>query len=80
MTAASTTEQPGGLGVQGSYHWVMTVAMPGRASTTGYGTTTPPPGTTRHDVFIAIKDGIVKRYPELRGADVVFFALEPNQL
>ncbi|MFF3748590.1 hypothetical protein [Streptomyces kronopolitis] len=65
---------------QGSHHWVMTVELPGRVMQTLYSTYTPPAGATRHDVFLAIKNDIARQSPEMARANVVFFALEPNQL
>ncbi|MFG2861573.1 hypothetical protein [Streptomyces sioyaensis] len=65
---------------QGTHHWVITVELPGRAMETLYGTFTPPAGATRHDVFLAIKNDIAQQSPEMARANVVFFALEPNQL
>ncbi|MEU1312186.1 hypothetical protein ABZ419_25270 [Streptomyces cinnamoneus] len=65
---------------QGSHHWVMTVELPGHMTYSTYGTWTPPAGATRHDVFMAIKEQISKNNPELASANVMFFALEPNQL
>ncbi|MFH9870955.1 hypothetical protein ACH4NT_33385 [Streptomyces lydicus] len=65
---------------QGSHHWVITLEKPGRVSGSWYGAYTPPTGATRHDVFKVLKSGIEAENPELAGATVVFFALEPNQL
>lgn len=65
---------------QGTHHWVMTVELPGRAMQTLYSTYTPPAGATRQDVFLAIKGDIARQSPEMAHANVVFFALEPNQL
>ncbi|MFI0736838.1 hypothetical protein ACH4PU_01835 [Streptomyces sp. NPDC021100] len=65
---------------QGSHHWIITLELPGRSSVTGSGTWTPPAGSTRHDVFTAIKSDITRQHPGLTTANVVFFALEPNQL
>ncbi|MFH8891246.1 hypothetical protein ACWGHM_04400 [Streptomyces sp. NPDC054904] len=65
---------------QGSHHWVMTLELPGRAMQTTFGTWTPPQGATRHDAFMAIKANVATQQPEMERANVVFFALEPNQL
>ncbi|MGW4687694.1 hypothetical protein ACWEPM_22725 [Streptomyces sp. NPDC004244] len=65
---------------QGSYQWILTLDLPGRAAATQYGTWNPHPGETRLDVFLAIKQEITRRHPELSGAVVSFFSLEPNQL
>ncbi|MGW9079677.1 hypothetical protein [Streptomyces kronopolitis] len=65
---------------QGTHHWVISLELPGRAMGTRYGTFTPPAGATRQDVFLAIKNDIARQSPEMAHANVVFFALEPNQL
>ncbi|WP_407552735.1 hypothetical protein QOM21_22775 [Streptomyces sp. Pv4-95] len=65
---------------QGTHQWVITVELPGRAMETFYGTYTPPAGATRHDVFLGIKGDIALKSPDMARANVVFFALEPNQL
>ncbi|MFJ4781684.1 hypothetical protein [Streptomyces sp. NPDC088762] len=65
---------------QGSHHWVMTLELPGRMAATQYGTFTPPPGSTRHDVFMGIRAEITRQHPELSHANVMYFALEPNAL
>ncbi|MGW7194987.1 hypothetical protein [Streptomyces chryseus] len=72
-TSSATTSQ-------GSHHWVMTVALPGRMAMTASGTFTPPAGWTRHDMFKAIQADVARENPELETANVMFFALEPNQL
>ncbi|GGR40841.1 hypothetical protein [Streptomyces netropsis] len=65
---------------QGSHHWIITLELPGRLTSSLYGTWTPPAGATRHDVFTAIKNHITSANPDLTGANTMFFALEPNQL
>ncbi|SEE97269.1 hypothetical protein SAMN05428954_4898 [Streptomyces sp. 2112.3] len=80
MTTQATQTTSPTAKPQGSHHWVMTVELPGRAMNTRYGTWTPPQGATRHDVFLAIKTDIARNNPEMATANVVFFALEPNQL
>ncbi|GAA5615648.1 hypothetical protein CP981_17540 [Streptomyces platensis] len=65
---------------QGTHQWVITLEKPGRVSGSWYGAYTPPAGATRHDVFTVLKSGIEAENPELAGATVIFFALEPNQL
>ncbi|RST19342.1 hypothetical protein E2C00_08485 [Streptomyces sp. WAC05374] len=75
-----TTQNSQSVPPQGSHHYVMTVELPGRAMQTLSGTWTPPQGATRHDVFSAIKADIGRQDPEMGGANVVFFSLEPNHL
>ncbi|UQX00905.1 hypothetical protein [Streptomyces sp. RerS4] len=65
---------------QGSHMWVLTLEMPGRAMTTQYGTWTPPAGSSRFDVFMAIRGHVAAQQPEMAGANTIFFSLEPNQL
>lgn len=36
--------------------------------------------STRHDVFVAIRQHVTSRFPDQERATVAFFALEPNQL
>jgi hypothetical protein len=65
---------------QGSYHWIITLELPGRASSTNSGSYTPPSGATRQDAFECITALVHEQHPEMRGANVMYFALEPNQL
>lgn len=65
---------------QGSHHWVMTLELPGYATTTRNGTWTPPPGTTRHDAFAAIRNAITADHSHMAEANVMFFAFELNQI
>lgn len=65
---------------QGSHQWILTLELPGRCTTTQYGTWTPPAGATRQDVFVALREHIVAERPELSRANTVFFSLERNQL
>ncbi|MFF0729934.1 hypothetical protein [Streptomyces sp. NPDC004134] len=65
---------------QGSHHWVITLEIPGRLTSTYGGTYTPPPGATRSDVYQAIRGDITRQKPELARANVMFFALESNRL
>ncbi|MDH2388292.1 hypothetical protein QCN29_05710 [Streptomyces sp. HNM0663] len=65
---------------QGSHHYVLTLELPGRMSSTWYGTFTPTPGASRHDVFTALRNQIGEQNPELSTGNVVFFSLEPNRL
>ncbi|MBM4794607.1 hypothetical protein HXP44_21710 [Streptomyces sioyaensis] len=75
MTSQNQTIQQ-----QGTHQWVITLEKPGLASGSWYGVYTPPVGATRHDVFKVLKSGIEAENPELAGATVIFFALEPNTL
>ncbi|WP_326806681.1 hypothetical protein OHB04_02485 [Streptomyces sp. NBC_01775] len=63
-----------------SYHWVLTLEVPGVSRSTDQGTYTPPEGSTRQDAYLAIKTDVERRRPLLAGGLVVFFSLEPDQL
>lgn len=65
---------------QGSHHWVMTLAIPGRLSSTMHGTITPRSGATRQDTFEELREELTRQDASLERANVMFFALEPNQL
>ncbi|ARZ68739.1 hypothetical protein SMD11_3095 [Streptomyces albireticuli] len=80
MTTQTSPSGARSVQPQGSYHWIMTVELPGRMAKTLYGTWSPPAGASRHDVFMAIKQEMAADDPELGRANVMFFALEPNQL
>ncbi|MGS2588465.1 hypothetical protein [Streptomyces hebeiensis] len=77
---SSQTEQTAAPAVrrQGTHHYVLTLDLPGRVAGTWYGTYTPAPGATRHDVFMALQEQARRDNPELARANVVFFALERN--
>lgn len=75
-----TAQANRGSAPQGSHHWVMTLEVPGRMTVTQSGTWNPAPGSTRHDVFTAIRHELASRNVGLGNANVMFFALEPNQL
>ncbi|MFJ8211855.1 hypothetical protein [Streptomyces sp. NPDC096033] len=77
-TAPSVTDTQ--AAPQGSHMWVLTLGMPGGAQTTAGGTWTPPAGATRYDVFVALRNHVVARHPQMASANCVFFSLEPNQL
>ncbi|WP_053627370.1 hypothetical protein [Streptomyces sp. XY511] len=79
MTTPNTPPPPDAA-TQGSHQWILTLELPGRAAATQYGTWNPHPGSTRHDVFVAIRQHVTNRFPDLERATVAFFALEPNQL
>ncbi|GGU68961.1 hypothetical protein [Streptomyces lavendofoliae] len=65
---------------QGSHHYVLTLELPGRMSSTWSGTITPHPGASRHDVYMALRNQIGDQNSELSRGNVVFFSLEPNRL
>ncbi|WP_371529541.1 hypothetical protein OG302_29485 [Streptomyces sp. NBC_01283] len=79
---SARTEQPTETAIQpqGSHHWVVTLEIPGRLTSTQSSTFTPPQGWTRRDAFAAIRDELARDNPDLARANVTFFALEPNQL
>ncbi|MFJ8298716.1 hypothetical protein ACIQ9R_22890 [Streptomyces sp. NPDC094447] len=65
---------------QGTHHYVLTLDLPGRMATTWTGTLTPGTTDTRHDIYALLRRHITAEIPEYARANVVFFALEPNQL
>ncbi|MFJ8298668.1 hypothetical protein ACIQ9R_22640 [Streptomyces sp. NPDC094447] len=65
---------------QGTHHYVLTLDLPGRMATTWTGTLTPGTTDTRHDIYAFLRRHITAELPEYGRANVVFFALEPNQL
>ncbi|MFE6714874.1 hypothetical protein [Streptomyces sp. NPDC057695] len=74
---ASTTQS---TAPQGTHHYVLTLDLPGRMATTWTGTLTPGTTDTRHDIYGLLRRHITAEIPEYSRANVVFFALEPNQL
>ncbi|MFJ9799845.1 hypothetical protein [Streptomyces sp. NPDC101145] len=65
---------------EGTHHWVITLEIPGRAAFTQDGTYTPRPGETRSGALHALLNSITEQKPHLRGANITFFSIEPNQL
>lgn len=83
MDTQTYQQAPAPAPSQGSHHWVITLEAPhgtGKAAHTSQGTLTPAPGYTRANAFTDIYTALVDRNPQLRGANVVFFTLEPNAL
>ncbi|MEU8979033.1 hypothetical protein [Streptomyces sp. NPDC048309] len=75
-----STVHPTGAAGPGSLFWVLSVDKPGLVSTTRSGTYNPRPGATREDAYEEIYTEVTASHPALRGATVLFFSLEPNQL
>lgn len=69
---------------QGTHHYVITLEKPIRpgvcANASFAGTITPRPDATRIDIYQELYQNSINRHPELDGASVLFFSLEPNQL
>lgn len=65
---------------QGSHFFLITLDLPGRASFTTYGTFTPPPGATRQDVYLHLREFVTRDESSMRRANVSYFLLESNQL
>ncbi|WP_061445104.1 MULTISPECIES: hypothetical protein [Streptomyces] len=59
---------------------MLTLDKPGQCTITQEGTCTPPSGATRQDMYRLIYDTVTAQDPDLSGAAVGFFFLEPNQL
>ncbi|MBY8888045.1 hypothetical protein K7472_24855 [Streptomyces sp. PTM05] len=75
-TQATTPSDPAS---QGTHQYVITLEIPGSVSGTYFGTCSPV-DSTRHDVFTDLRRQIALDNPDLARGNVVFFALEPNQL
>ncbi|MYS46063.1 hypothetical protein GTY23_33695 [Streptomyces sp. SID5998] len=80
MTTQTTTDTGRAQQGQGTHHFVITLEKPGWLSVTQEGTFTPPPGSTRQDAYLSIYRAVTSQDPDLNGASVGFFLLEPNQL
>ncbi|MFE9791343.1 hypothetical protein ACFYRL_06345 [Streptomyces goshikiensis] len=80
MTAPNAQTTTPASTSQGSHHWVLTLELPGRAAMTQNGTYTPPPGTTRYDAYLVLRQHVLADHPEMSRANTMFFALEPNRL
>jgi hypothetical protein len=66
-----------------AYAWVITLQKPtprGMAVNTQYGVIQPDPGATRRGLFEQVRREIDQQFPELSGANVMFWSLEPNEL
>ncbi|MDQ1047389.1 hypothetical protein [Streptomyces sp. V4I2] len=79
MSVPQQTERPPEQR-QDTHFFVLTLEKPGRFSMTQEGTCTPPPGSTRQDMYRLIYQSITSQDPQLAGASVGFFSLEPNRL
>ncbi|MFD7201266.1 hypothetical protein [Streptomyces sp. NPDC059893] len=64
----------------GTHFFVLTLNKPGEFTVTQEGTCTPPPGATRQDMYRLLYDAVTTQDPNLSGASVGFFSLEPNRL
>ncbi|MFD8391187.1 hypothetical protein ACFV2N_18810 [Streptomyces sp. NPDC059680] len=80
MTTQTETDAARAQQGQGTHHFVITLEKPGLLSMTQEGTFTPPPGSTRQDAYALIYRAVTSQDPDLNGASVGFFMLEPNQL
>ncbi|MFH9425465.1 hypothetical protein [Streptomyces sp. NPDC017529] len=66
------------------WHYVLTLQFPapggGIGNNTRHGTFNLPPEWTRDDVLRRLLEEAAQQDPMLRGANILFFALEPNGL
>ncbi|WP_371670071.1 hypothetical protein OG985_21995 [Streptomyces sp. NBC_00289] len=79
----STTPQPTAPAAppaEDTHFFVLTLEKPGRFSMTQEGTCTPPPGSSRRDMYRLIYQSVTAQDPNLSGASVGFFSMEPNRL
>lgn len=68
---------------QGTHFWFMSFLQPTPNGFDTYrrsGHFNPPPGATRVDMFSVLRDEIERFTPELAGATVLAFDIQPNQL
>ncbi|MGA5063164.1 hypothetical protein ACPB9E_05185 [Streptomyces exfoliatus] len=65
---------------QGTHLYVLTLQNRQQSACTVSGTFTPEPGFTRFDVLGQLRIDMVRQYPSMEGAVVLYFALEANHL
>ncbi|MFJ9460351.1 hypothetical protein ACIRST_35420 [Kitasatospora sp. NPDC101447] len=66
-----------------THTWLITLQFPtatGYAVATRSGTSTFPSGSPRADAYVGIREWLEQREPQLGGASVLFFSLEPYRL
>ncbi|MEV6464701.1 hypothetical protein [Kitasatospora sp. NPDC051702] len=66
-----------------THSWLITLQYPtaaGFAVATRTGTSAFPPGCLREHAYLGIREWLARREPQLGGADVLFFSLEPYRL
>ncbi|MGW6270428.1 hypothetical protein [Streptomyces sp. NPDC055060] len=80
MSASQAQPEAPAVQVPGTQFFVLTLIRPGEVTVTQEGTCTPPPGSTRQDMYRLLCDAVTSADPDLSGAAVVFFSLEPNRL
>ncbi|MFJ6772634.1 hypothetical protein ACIQOV_16985 [Kitasatospora sp. NPDC091257] len=78
------TTAPGPVPVEPTHAWLITLQRPVErgvlATFTTEGTYTAKPGATRQSAYREIRALLDRQHPELAGANVLFFSLEPNRL
>ena len=69
---------------QGSHFWFMsfTQSAPGRGVSTHYrsGSCNLQPGATRLDMFSILRTYVDETWPDLAGASVIAFDIQPNKI
>ncbi len=69
---------------QGTHHFVLTLQQQvpdgAFAMVTFANGCTPQPGQTRADVYTDLLAAVTYEVPELKGANIIFFSLERNEL
>ncbi|MFJ3989914.1 hypothetical protein ACIPWY_14810 [Streptomyces sp. NPDC090032] len=80
MTAPQTQPETTAARPAGTHFFVLTLNRPGEVTVTQEGTCTPPPEATRQDMYRLLYDAVTSQNPDLSGAAVGFFSLEPNRL
>lgn len=80
MSASQSQPETTAVRAQGTHFFVLTLDKPGEYMVTQEGTCTPPSGSTRPDMYRLLYDAVTSQDPDLSGAAVGFFSLEPNRL
>ncbi|MCU7827327.1 hypothetical protein [Kitasatospora sp. DSM 101779] len=67
---------------QGSHHYILTLQKPmgGGFMISSSSGTCSPAGMSRYDVYTRLVADMVRQDPQLAGASVLHFDLQPNQL
>ncbi|MFF2749508.1 hypothetical protein ACFVVA_28700 [Kitasatospora sp. NPDC058048] len=77
------TTTPGPIPVEPTHTWLITLQKPlsyGVSTLTLNGVLTPEPGETRQSAYRKIRNSIDRQEPDMVGANVLFFSLEPYRL
>lgn len=76
----TTATQATGDPAQGTHFYSLTYLAPSPQDAIQVGTYTPPPGATRYDSYLALRDDLADRIPHLRDVAIIDFTLDLNSL